>query len=147
MKSELGRSSGDGNPQVAICRWVCFYSGARGVRTPWNSRGVVPMERTIPAGLQPPTLEGQPLLDVLQIILRGTSHDRASVSASEPGFLLTHVNTAQMSSSRAKSPFPAHKFLLKLLFQIQLLKMAYSGLQTFITLLCLGSSSPKKQSS
>lgn len=87
------------------------------------------MERIVPAGLQPPMLEGQSLLDELQTTLRGTSHYCASVSASEPDFLLTHINTAQMCSSSAKSPLPTHKI------SVEIVSYFRSGCLKWLTLL------------
>lgn len=114
MKSELGKSRRDGKlpppPGCCLLTGVPFCSGTRGVRTPWKPRGVVPLARTAPAGLRPPMLRAR-LCRMCSKLPREAQPRRASV-ASEPGFLLTHINTAQMCSRRAKSPLPTHMFLL-----------------------------------
>lgn len=69
------------HPQVAVCRWVCTFAvepevwghpGSPGVWCLWKER--CQLAHGLP---RPPTLEGRPLPDVLQITPRGTATARS----------------------------------------------------------------------
>lgn len=103
------------HPQVAGCRWVCTFAMEPEVWGHPEKQGCGAFGKN-PASWPTASHAGGPACAG-----RAPQPPCASV-ASAPGLLLTHINTAPMCSSGAKSPFPSTHFCWNCYFKSGCLK-------------------------